>query len=524
MPRPRAGSGARRGKALLGSQIPTHKLVPPCDYSLGQDALDMAELVGTDLDPYQRQLLIDGLGMAGDKWAAFEVLVEIARQNGKSVVLDVLALTALYVWRLKVIVYSAHEGQTAMKAFERLEALIKNTPALRAETPDSCFKHANGKEKIKLLTGEEILFKTRTAGGGRGLSGDLVIADEAQALKDAHTAALFPTLRARPNPQVWYAGSAGDMNSTVLGRLVRRATKEEPRLAAYRFAGDEDDDPADPKTWAKTTPALGRRIDVEYMAHEQRSMPPDKFAQELLCIGDYPREDGEEWVIPASSWDEITDEKSTSVGPVVFAVDAKPDQSWASIGMAGQAGVHVDPGDPTSPVVPRRGGGVHVEVIDHQRGVRWLPSRLLDLMGNHPNAGVVVIDKKGPLARMAGEFEDLGIKVRFTEAQDVADACGWIYDAAVNDPRGVYHRGAPVLTSALASAAVRSLSGGIAWRRHGSADISPLYAVTFAGHAAATWATKPPKPPAKPQLVRQAPTRSPRRRARRDANLATTGF
>lgn len=526
---PAKGSGRRgAGRPLLGSQTPTHRLVPPCKYSLADDVFDMADLVGIDLDEWQRNCVIDILGVDDKaKWAAFEAVIEIARQNGKSVILDLVALTALYIWRLPLTVYSAHLGDTIMKAFERLESLIKSTPALRAETPDRCFKHANGKEKIKLLTGEEILFKTRTAGGGRGLSGDLMLMDEAQALKDSHIAAMFPALRARPNPLIIYAGSAGDQSSTVLGRLIRRMTAGEPRLAGWRFAGDEDDDPTDQRTWAKVSPALGRRISVEWMAGEQRSLPPDKFAQELLCIGDYPREDGEEWVIPADDLQQTTDEASAPLGPVVFAADAKPDQSWASLAIAGQAGIAADPADPRSEVLPRPGGGIHGEVIDHQRGVRWLPSRVKDLMGNHPNVGVLVLDPKGPLGRMTGDFEDLGITVRLLSAQDVADACGWIYDAAVNEPRRFFHRGAPVFLSAVASAALRTLLGGFAWRRQGSADISPLYAVTLAVHAAATWATKPPKPPARPQLVsRRQGQRTPprRRRPSRDPDLATTGF
>lgn len=521
-----------KGRALLGSQSPTHRHYPPCKRSRADDVFLMADLVGIELDPWQRQFITDMLGIREDgKWAAFETVIELARQNGKSVVLDLVALTALYIWRLPTIVYSAHEGTTAMKAFERLELMVKNTPALRKETPDRCIKRANGKEKIKLLSGPEILFKTRTAGGGRGLSGDLVIMDEAQALNDSHVAALFPTLRARPNPLIIYAGSAGDQKSTVLGRLVRRIDRKDERLCGWRFAGNEDDDPADPKTWAKVTPALGRRVDVDYMAAEQRSLAADKFARELLCIGDYPREDGEDWVIPSSAVDETTSTRSTSIGPVVFAADAKPDQSWAAIAAAGQAGIMVDPEglDHTKGATARPGGGIHAEVVAHQRGVRWLPSRVHDLMAEHANAGVLVIDPKGPLGRMVPEFEDLGIKVHLISGpQEVADGCGWLFDNMVNDPRGFWHRGAAVFVSAIASAAVRSLSGGFAWRRTGSADISPLCAVTFAAHAAATWATKPPTPPPSPVSARRGTARHERpqrrRRTRGDFDVATVQF
>lgn len=529
-----------RGRALLGSQIPTHRLFPDRERDLSQDLFDMADLVGIELDEWQRQFVIDMLGLLKDgKWAAFETVIELARQNGKSVVLDLLALTALYIWRLPQIVYSAHDGTTVMKAFERIEAMIKATPALRQETPDRCFKHANGKEKVKLTTGEEILFKTRTTGGGRGLSGDLVILDEAQALKPSHIAALFPTLRARPNPMIVYAGSAGDQSSPILGRLVRRIDRKEPRLCGWRFAGDESDDPADPKTWAKVSPALGTRIDVEWMANEQRSMPPEKFARELLCIGDYPREDGEDWVIPQSAVKATTDQRSTTVGPVVFAADATPTQSWGAISIGGQAGRMVDPDgrDHTRGAVRRPGGGIHGEVVAHERGVRWMPARAKQLMDAHDNVGVLVIDPKGPLGRMVPEFEELGIKVHLIGSQpggpsgpqEVADGCAWVYDNMVNEPRHLWHRAASVLVSSISSAGTRPLAGGFAWRRSGQADISSLCSFTFAVHAAATWATKPPAPPPKPRRLsgsRDRQGRQPRERRRRgaDADLATAGF
>lgn len=533
---------SRPAEVVLGSQTPTHRLVPQADYSLAQDCYDIAELVGIELDPYQHDLIEDICGVdERRRWAAFEVVIEIARQNGKSVVLYVIVLTALYVWRLRKIVFSAHETGTAMKAFRDIEELIEGCPALKAETPDRCFRQGNGKEAINLPTKQSVIFRTRTKRGGRGLSGDLVIMDEAQELQDAHIGALMPILRAQPNPLIIYAGSAGDHTSTVLGRLVRRIDQRDERLVGWRFAGDEHDDPTDPASWAKTNPALGRRVSVEWMRNEQRSMPPAQHAREIMCIGDYPREDGEDWVIPASDWSASADgplrEDGTQrllnlgtvpLGQVVFAADAKPDQSWAAIAIGARAGVHVNRTDPTSRVIPKPGNGVLVEVVEHQRGVRWLGPRLVDLLAAHDNVGEVVIDAKGPLARMVPELEDLGIKVRLTDAQTAADSCSWIRDAAVNEPRRLVHRGQTMLTSALASAATRTLLGGFAWRRQGQADISPLCAASLAGHAADTWALKPPPAPLSPELARRSgPTRRPpARRARRgsDLDLATASF
>lgn len=510
--------------------MPTHRLAPERDYDLSQDCFDMANLIGVELDEYQRNYIIDITGRVeregADVWAAMEAFLELARQNGKSVILDVLALTALYVWRLRKIVYSAHDGLTVMEAFERLQNYIRACPQLRAETPDRWMTTGNGKEKIRASTGR-ILFKTRTSGGGRGLDADLVIADEAQELKPLHIAALFPALRARPDPMILYAGSAGGQHSIILGRLVRRMTKAiehaatgakgalEPFLCGWRFAAEDDDDPTDVKVWVKTNPALGRRVTLAWMQNEQRSLPPEKFDQEILSKNDYPREDGEDWVIPASGYEATTSETSILIGQGILAIDAHPAQEWASISIAGPAGLVTAAGDWNL----RPGGGTHIEVLDHQRGVRWLGPRLLELQANHDVHPEILVDPKGPLGRLIPDLEDLGLKIRALKTDEVVAACGWIYDGMVNDPKQVWHRGAPVLTSALASASTRPLSGGFAWRRHGQADISPLYAVTFAGHAAATWARKPPKAalavPRRAGSARTAPTRrAPARRRR----------
>lgn len=520
---------------ILGSQVPTHRLCPAFDYTFGHEAIGLAEMVGVDLDDYQKQLLVDGLGAlyddskpGGYRWAAREVGIELSRQNGKSVVLQMVALAGLFLFRARKIVYSAHEGQTAMDAFTAIEALIKGCPELYVEVRggDRGFRHGNGKESITLVTGQQIIFRTRTAGGGRGLSGDLVILDEAQELKRHHIAALFPTLRARPNPQLWYAGSAGDQNSEILGRLIRRAVGKAKSLVMHRWAASEDDDPGDVRTWAKTNPGLGRRIDLEFMETEFDGLPLEVFCRELLGMGDYPREDGEDWVIPASAVKAAVVDESALFGRPVFAADAMPNQEWASIGVAGAAGL-LD--DESGTVRPNPAGGIHVEVIEHLRGVRWISSRLAQLALDYPDYAGIVIDPKGPLGRMIPDLEELGLKIHPLTAQDVADSCGWIYDGMVNEPRVVRHRGATVLLSAIASAAARLLAGGFAWRRHGQADISPLYSVTFAGYAAATWAFRPATPPASPRSAAdsahrtdQQRRRNPRRTA--DSDIATVNF
>src|ERR1051326_6529834 len=70
----------------LGDRAPRIWHVPEFEASpTAQEALDLCELVGLGLDPWQQYVLVSSLGERFDgKWAAFEIGVNVARQNGKN--------------------------------------------------------------------------------------------------------------------------------------------------------------------------------------------------------------------------------------------------------------------------------------------------------------------------------------------------------------------------------------------------------------------------------------------------------
>jgi hypothetical protein len=463
----------------MGSQKPTHRLTPPALLSRGDEAIELAEIAGLNLDPWQRLFLRDGLGVGADgKWASFEVFIELSRQNGKSAVFEARALAGLYVFRERLVTYTAHKGETALEAFRRIDDMIASDGELKAEVARNGVKRTNGKESIELVTGQRIKFRTRTSGGGRGLSGDCVILDEAQDLDQYEVGALLPIILARLNPQLWYGGSAGGLTSDALGRLVKRLAAGDPKLTGWRFAADEDDDPRSPKTLAKSNPALGRRIAIETLQALQRSLPPQRFAQECLGIGDYPREEGEDWVIPRTAWERTIDAKSHAEGKVVFAVEVKWGRDAACIAAAGR----------------RKDGAMHGEVIEHAPGTRWVARALADVMSRNPNLGVV-LDPGGPAGSLIGALSDVGITPTLLKTADVTQAWGWFFDATTVDPPAWRHRGAAVLTTALAAAGVRKVGDATTWRRQGSVDVSPLLAVNWAAHGLNLLAGMPTKRP-----------------------------
>jgi phage terminase large subunit-like protein len=289
---------------LLGDQCPRLTSVPPADWSEGENAADLAALAGLKLDPWQRRVLEDGLGRRGDRWAAFEVCLIVARQNGKGAVLEALELAALFLFDdVRLILHSAHEFKTAAEAFLRIRRLIEERPQFERRV--SRIRTAAGAEAVELKNGKRLRFVARSSGSGRGFSSDLVILDEAYQLGGREMAALLPTLSARPDPQVWYTSTAGNPDSVQLGRVrARGVAGGDPSLAFLEWSVDEHGyDPGSRDDWARANPGLGIRIDADYIAKERAALPPEEFDRERLSIGDYPVAGAGNWqVISEDAW------------------------------------------------------------------------------------------------------------------------------------------------------------------------------------------------------------------------------
>ena len=91
----------------------------------------MAELVELELDPWQRMVVESSFGVKPDgRWASKEVGVNVPRQNGKGAILEAVELTAIFTWKEKFVIHSAHEFITSQKHFDRVWTLVENTPEL----------------------------------------------------------------------------------------------------------------------------------------------------------------------------------------------------------------------------------------------------------------------------------------------------------------------------------------------------------------------------------------------------------
>jgi phage terminase large subunit-like protein len=433
-------------------------------------------MAGLHLDPWQASTLTDMLGEREDgSWAAFEIGICEPRQNGKDGLLEGRELTGLFLLEEGLIVHSAHQFDTSLEHFRRLLQRIEETPDFDRRVKRVSRSH--GEEGIELKGGQRIRFRTRTKGGGRGFSGDLVIFNEAMDIPESTHAAILPVLSARSvtgNPQVIYTGSPVDKwvhdNGLVFARVRERGLAGEDDSLAYFEWSPDCEEPSeagelldDPEAWAEANPALGIRISAEHIERERRSMDPRTFAVERLGIGDWPDTSGvDAQVISDENWRACEDTGSVLADPIWLSFDVTPDRSSASIAAAGRNG----------------DGAPHTEIVERKRGTGWVVERLQDLIERHDVAGVIC-DGSGPAASLLAPLEQLDIEVTVVTAKEHAQACGNFFDAC--EGHTLRHLGTPELAAAVKGAAQRPLGDAWAWsRKNSTIDISPLVAATLA--------------------------------------------
>lgn len=454
---------------------PAHMWVPAHASSSGTEAAEFAESCGMVLDAEQRMVLEGILAETPEfKWSAYEAAIVAPRQNLKTFVLRALVLAKLYLFDDRLIVWSAHEFSTTSEAQRDLELTIESYDHLRKRVKR--VSHENGQEGVELFGDRRIRFKARTKTGGRGLTGDTIILDEAMKLPAASMGALLPTLSARPNPQVVYAGSAGDATESAdVLRSVRDRGRVggEPRLAFFEWCADRracvvqrcDHRPGtsgcvldDVELLGQANPALGKRLSVDTLMAERRALPAAEFMRERFGWWEDPEEsvDG----IPVEVWAECLDAQSQVI-PAAFGVFTAVDLSWSAISVAGR----------------RDDGLVHVEVVEYRQGTEWVAARAAQLHKQH--AVPVVVLPTGPRSSIGDDLAKAGVVPLEASAQDLMTGCGTLLDQVLR--REVRHIGQPELDMSVAKGRRRLVGDAWTWALRASAiDISPLVASTLA--------------------------------------------
>lgn len=456
---------------LVGSQSPRLSNFPLYHSTLGDDAIDLAELAGLRLLPWQELLIRASLGEdVSGKFSASNVCLITPRQNGKNFVVYVRELAGLFLLNERII-HTAHEFATADDAWKELKGIVEG-----CDLDDECVHphlHGGAEVSIRHKNGGFIRYRARGNGSMRGITKiNMVVADEAFALDDRQMGSFKPIMQAADRRQLWLTSSAGFDSSEVLSKFRQQGIDgSNPRLLFAEWSCPEGSDPSVRANWAVANPSLGVEGIAPLDAIEDNflTLSVQEFAREHLGMWDDPAMLS---VIPFDAWDACTVEfegVSPIVGDRVVCVDVGPQLEWGSI-----VGAGLDAEFRT-----------HVEVVKNDVGVDWvLPTfKRMSVSQNRP---VAVCVQAGSRASMFGpDLEQLGFKVVYFSQQEVARATSR-FESDVFE-RALTHFDDPVLKSGLGGADKFSIGdparGAWGWlRRSTSVDITGIVAASYANH------------------------------------------
>lgn len=455
---------------------PLHLWVPDHVSSAAEEAIDLAAQVGIPPYPEQRVALEAILAERADgRWAAFEAAVVGARQNIKTYLFKVIALADLYLFGTRLTVWTAHEFSTTMESFRDVRELIEGHDFLSRRVKKITTQ--NGEEGIELTNRQRLRFKARTLTGGRGLTGDRVILDEAFALRPSHMGSLMPTMSAKSlkgNPQIIYGSSGGFASSAVLRGIRDRGRAGDDPSLAYIEYGAERGDCADPgcdhrygregcllddeDRWRQANILLDRLISIDFLRTERRSLEPAEFAREIMVWWEDPAPETAAWeVIDETHWGACQVPTWEPVADLAWSLDCSPELRSAAISCS---------------------DGVTGEVVAYDVGTDWVIPRLLELRERH-GFEEIALDANGPAGALLNDLDRAGIKYRKVKREEHAQACNGLL--AATEAEAFQHIGQDQLTAAAACAVRRIVVDVWLWARSKSGgDICPLVAVTLA--------------------------------------------
>lgn len=447
----------------MGKQEPSVRIVPDYVSSDGLDASRILRIGGTQLDPWQVDVLEDWLGRSkAGRWAASICGGSVPRQNGKSLLVQGRAEAGMLMYNEQVI-YTAHLQKTATETFEEMRDFFES-PKLKPYVAD--IKTALGREQIILKSGARIKFLARTRNGGRGQHGDLLIIDEAQEMDEEAQASFLPAISASLNPQTVYVGTPPDPGASGVvfrGIRARALSGETDRMAWFEFSVPEIGNVKDKQRWASANPALGRRILLSTIEGESEQMDPDTFARERLGWWSPIVSEKRDYAIERDAWIECKSSEAKPEGKTAYGVKFTPDGSEVCLCGA---------------VIPTE-GPARISMIERRatgHGTQWLADWLNE---RYAKAACVVIDGRNGVDVLVDKILPvwkMKNSVIRPSTKDVIASVGTLTDA-ISEKSVTWYELQEDLSDSAITSVKRSIGGG--WGFGGENSI-PIEAAALA--------------------------------------------
>lgn len=273
------------------------------------ELLGFKTAAGPGLMPWQHQLnAVTTERTDDDRWAYRQVVIEVMRQQGKTV--DLLAMM-IHRGLRRPGTQISYTAQTRLDARHRLldvwwpiieQSKLRRFIDVRRGSGSEAFVFRNG-SMLGLVSG------TETSGHGDSL--DLGVIDEAWAqTDDTLEQAMRPAMMTR-DAQLWVVSAAGTEKSTYFrGKVDDGRARAEMGVTTggcyigYSFADDED--PGDVETWRRRMPALGVTVTEETVRTDYELMDLAEFRRAYGC--QWPEVAKPGWdVIDGDTWGSAAD-------------------------------------------------------------------------------------------------------------------------------------------------------------------------------------------------------------------------
>lgn len=342
---------------------PLRPLTP--DTSIGFDQIEFArDVLHRPLDPWQEWLVIHAGELLPDGRPRFRiVLVLVARQNGKTEVLVVLACYWQFIDAVPMILgtstkldYAKESWQKTIKLIDKVvrrdDAAARDIAALLP--PRSWHRDANGEQESWTTEGARYKIGPANREGGRSLTIDRLILDE---LREHRTTEAWDAAEPAASPwdaQVWALSNAGDDGSVVLNELRKEALavigldereqpiepEGDPRVGIFEWSAPPGSDPEDIDALEQANPnagipSNGGRLDPERLVAKGRAAKRaggeklTGFKTEHMCMR-VPKLDP---ALDPASWLACLDEGDLSEvrDRIALCIDVSRDEQHATL-------------------------------------------------------------------------------------------------------------------------------------------------------------------------------------------------
>jgi hypothetical protein len=492
------------GPAVLGSVQPRIATSPLRDLSLpeaslGHEVVEFAAEIGLPLDPWEAEALVRGLELLPDGRLRFRiVLLLVARQNGKTTLLAVLALYWLAVElsfvtgpNIPTVLGTSNKLEHAAEAWKLAVRTARNSAALSPLIPRGGVRMANGQQT---LTIEDAEYRVAAANddAGRSLTVYLAVLDE---LREQATYATWDAVEPAVSAEgsmIWGLSNAGTDSSIVLNGLradaIAALADPDTDLAILEWSAPDGSDPEDVDALAAANPNLGYRKQLGPLlaaASRAKRAGGDAlagFLTEHMCIRVHRKNPA----LDIRRWRELGPTADEPAQPLDGALRARTALAWDLSPDGMHATLYAAAVDST--------GMVRLDVVEAWAGpdaskqlrsalpslVRRIKPYVVGWLPAGPGASVAaeLAERK---TRPRGQWPPHGVKVEAVKGEITQVCMG--FDELVRTG-GLRHSGDPLLTAQVEQAERGKRGDAWVFVRPTDGWVDALYAAASAAHLA----------------------------------------